>query len=100
MHKLTALKFHGVPSLRRQARRNNWGITGRLRDHPQPRGVADTSSRPPNQGLVPNVRSTGSRAAAVFDESGWIVNDATKEQLRQFIDGFLIFVQSIPSPEV
>jgi chromate reductase, NAD(P)H dehydrogenase (quinone) len=40
-----------------------------------------------------------SRAATVFDESGRIVNDATREQLRQFIDGFLIFVQSIPSPE-
>ncbi len=37
-----------------------------------------------------------SRAATVFDESGRIVNDATKEQLRQFIDGFVTFVRSVP----
>ena len=41
-----------------------------------------------------------SRAATVFDESGRIVNDATKEQLRQFIDGFVSFVRSIPRNEV
>jgi NAD(P)H-dependent FMN reductase len=40
-----------------------------------------------------------SRAATIFDESGRIVNEATKEQLRQFIDGFVTFVRSIPSQE-
>ncbi len=40
-----------------------------------------------------------SRAATVFDESGRIVNKATKELLRQFIDGFVTFVGSIPSHE-
>ena len=40
-----------------------------------------------------------SRAANVFDGGGRIMNDATKEQLRQFIDGFVTFVRSIPSHE-
>ena len=40
-----------------------------------------------------------SRAATVFDESGRIVNEATKEQLREFIDGFVTSVRSIPSHE-
>jgi len=40
-----------------------------------------------------------SRAATVFDEGGRIVSDATKEQLRQFIDGFVTFVLSIRSHE-
>jgi chromate reductase, NAD(P)H dehydrogenase (quinone) len=35
------------------------------------------------------------RAGSIFDESGRIANDATKEQLRQFIDGFVTFVRSI-----
>jgi chromate reductase, NAD(P)H dehydrogenase (quinone) len=38
-----------------------------------------------------------SRAASVFDESGRIINDSTKEQLRKFIEGFVTFVQTIPS---
>ncbi len=37
-----------------------------------------------------------SRAATVFDEGGGIVNDSIKEQLRQFIHGFVSFVRSIP----
>jgi len=41
-----------------------------------------------------------SRAATVFDEGGRIVSDATKEQLQQFIDGFVTFVLSIRSHEV
>jgi NAD(P)H-dependent FMN reductase len=40
-----------------------------------------------------------SRAATVFDERGRIMNDATKEQLRQFIDGFMTFVRTTPSHE-
>jgi chromate reductase, NAD(P)H dehydrogenase (quinone) len=35
-----------------------------------------------------------SRARSMFDEGGGIANDATKEQLRQFIDGFVTFVRS------
>jgi chromate reductase, NAD(P)H dehydrogenase (quinone) len=40
-----------------------------------------------------------SRAGTVFDEGGQIVNDATKEQLRHFIEGFVAFVRSIRSRE-
>ena len=40
-----------------------------------------------------------SRAATVFDEGGRIVSDATIEQLRLFIDGFVTFVLSIRSHE-
>lgn len=35
-----------------------------------------------------------SRAGALFDEAGRIVNDATKEQLRNFIEGYAAFVRS------
>jgi NADPH-dependent FMN reductase len=35
-----------------QARRNNWGITGRLRDNSQPRGVAASAAHIGNQTLV------------------------------------------------
>jgi chromate reductase, NAD(P)H dehydrogenase (quinone) len=35
-----------------------------------------------------------SRARGMFDEGGGIANDATKEQVRQFIDGFVTFVRS------
>jgi chromate reductase, NAD(P)H dehydrogenase (quinone) len=38
-----------------------------------------------------------SRAGGIFDEGGRIANDATKEQLRQFIDGFVTFVRSVAS---
>jgi chromate reductase len=34
------------------------------------------------------------RAGSVFDEGGRIASDATREQLRQFIDGFVTFVGS------
>ena len=34
-----------------------------------------------------------SRAGAVFDEGGRIVNDTTKEQMRQFIESYVAFVQ-------
>jgi chromate reductase, NAD(P)H dehydrogenase (quinone) len=37
------------------------------------------------------------RAGSIFDEGGRITNDATKEQLRQFIDGFVTFVRSVAS---
>jgi len=40
-----------------------------------------------------------SRATTVFDDSGRIMNDATREQLRKFIDGFVTFVRSILSRE-
>jgi NAD(P)H-dependent FMN reductase len=40
-----------------------------------------------------------SHAATVFDEAGRTVNDATKEQLRRFVDGFVTFVRSIPRRE-
>jgi chromate reductase len=40
-----------------------------------------------------------SRAATVFDEGGGIMNDSIKEQLRQFIHGFVSFVRSIPGRE-
>jgi len=40
-----------------------------------------------------------SRATTVFDDSGRIMNDATREQLRKFIDGFVTFVRSILSHE-
>jgi chromate reductase, NAD(P)H dehydrogenase (quinone) len=40
-----------------------------------------------------------SRAGQVFDEGGRINNDAMKEQLRQFIDGFVSFIRSIASGE-
>ena len=35
-----------------------------------------------------------SRAGTVFDETGRIVNDTTKEQLRTFIEGYVAFVQN------
>jgi chromate reductase, NAD(P)H dehydrogenase (quinone) len=35
-----------------------------------------------------------SRARSMFDEGGGIANDATKEQVRQFIDGCVTFVRS------
>src|SRR5215471_9990404 len=35
-----------------------------------------------------------SRAGSVFDESGRIVNETTREQLRTFIEGYAAFVQS------
>jgi chromate reductase, NAD(P)H dehydrogenase (quinone) len=38
-----------------------------------------------------------SRAGQIFDEGGRMANDATKEQLRQFIDGFVTFIRSIAS---
>ena len=38
-----------------------------------------------------------SRAGSVFDEGGRIVNDATKAQLRQFIDGFVTFTKQAGS---
>jgi chromate reductase, NAD(P)H dehydrogenase (quinone) len=37
------------------------------------------------------------RAGSIFDEGGRIANDATREQLRQFIDGFVTFVRSVAS---
>jgi chromate reductase, NAD(P)H dehydrogenase (quinone) len=40
-----------------------------------------------------------SRAGHIFDEVGRIADDATKEQLRQFIDGFVTFIRSIASRE-
>ena len=40
-----------------------------------------------------------SRAGTVFDEAGKIVNDTTKEQLRQFIEGFVAFVRNSPGQE-
>jgi len=40
-----------------------------------------------------------SRATTVFDDSGRIMNDTTREQLRKFIDGFVTFVRSILSHE-
>jgi chromate reductase, NAD(P)H dehydrogenase (quinone) len=40
-----------------------------------------------------------SRATTVFDDSGQIMNDSTKEQLRKFIDGFVTFVRTIPRHE-
>jgi chromate reductase, NAD(P)H dehydrogenase (quinone) len=39
-----------------------------------------------------------SRAGSVFDEAGRIASDATKEQLRQFMEGFVAFVRSIHDP--
>lgn len=36
-----------------------------------------------------------SRAGTVFDEAGNLVNDKTKEQLRQLMEGFLVHVRSI-----
>ena len=41
-----------------------------------------------------------SRAASAFDENGRIVSDATKGQLRQFIEGFVAFIRSISQPQV
>jgi chromate reductase, NAD(P)H dehydrogenase (quinone) len=38
-----------------------------------------------------------SRAGHIFDEGGRMANDATKEQLRQFIDGLVTFIRSIAS---
>jgi chromate reductase, NAD(P)H dehydrogenase (quinone) len=38
-----------------------------------------------------------SGAGHIFDEGGRMANDATKEQLRQFIDGFVTFIRSIAS---
>ncbi len=35
-----------------------------------------------------------SRAGSVFDEAGEIANDATKDQLRHFMEGFVIFARS------
>jgi chromate reductase, NAD(P)H dehydrogenase (quinone) len=40
-----------------------------------------------------------SRAGHIFDDIGRIADDATKEQLRQFIDGFVAFIRSIASRE-
>ncbi len=40
-----------------------------------------------------------SRAGHIFDEVGRIADDATKEQLRQFIDGYVTFIRSIASRE-
>jgi chromate reductase, NAD(P)H dehydrogenase (quinone) len=40
-----------------------------------------------------------SRATTVFDDSGQIMNDSTKEQLQKFIDGFVTFVRTIPRHE-
>jgi chromate reductase, NAD(P)H dehydrogenase (quinone) len=40
-----------------------------------------------------------SRAGHIFVEVGRIADDATKEQLRQFIDGFVTFIRSIASRE-
>jgi chromate reductase, NAD(P)H dehydrogenase (quinone) len=38
------------------------------------------------------------RAGSIFDEAGRIANDATREQLRQFIDGFVTFVKERCQP--
>lgn len=38
-----------------------------------------------------------SRAGHVFDEGGRIADEATREQLRQFIDGFATFIRSTAS---
>jgi hypothetical protein len=35
-----------------------------------------------------------SRAQKVFDDNGVIVDPATEEQLRQFVEGFVQFAQS------
>jgi chromate reductase, NAD(P)H dehydrogenase (quinone) len=40
-----------------------------------------------------------SRAGDVFDEAGWLASDATKEQLRQFIEGFVAFIRRVPRRE-
>jgi chromate reductase, NAD(P)H dehydrogenase (quinone) len=40
-----------------------------------------------------------SRAGDVFDEAGSLTNDATKEQLRQFIEGFVAFIRRDPRRE-
>ena len=36
-----------------------------------------------------------SRAGSVFDEAGRLASDTTKEQLRQFIEGFVAFVRRV-----
>ena len=41
-----------------------------------------------------------SRAGDVFNEAGWLANDATKEQLRQFIEGFVAFIRRVPHREI
>lgn len=48
-------------------------------------------------GMIPwsGGRLLVSRAGSVFDEAGRITSDATKEQLRQFMEGFVGFVRSI-----
>jgi chromate reductase, NAD(P)H dehydrogenase (quinone) len=38
-----------------------------------------------------------SRAGTVFDEGGRIVDDTTKEQLRHFIESYVVFVQNAPA---
>jgi chromate reductase len=40
-----------------------------------------------------------SRAGSVFDGAGRLASVATKEQLRQFIEGFTAFVRRVPGPE-
>jgi len=34
-------------------------------------------------------------AGSVFDGGGWLASDATKEQLRQFIERFVAFVRRV-----
>lgn len=36
-----------------------------------------------------------SRAGTVFDEAGTLVNDKTKEQLRQFMEGFVAYARAV-----
>ena len=36
-----------------------------------------------------------SRAGSVFDEAGRLASDTTKEPLRQFIEGFVVFVRRV-----
>jgi len=37
------------------------------------------------------------RAGSVFDGAGRLASDATKEQLRHFIEDFVAFVRRIPA---
>lgn len=40
-----------------------------------------------------------SRAGSVFDDAGHIVNDATRDQLRHFMEGFVSFIRSTSDRE-
>jgi hypothetical protein len=77
---------------------DTWGVARWLRHGPQPERMAEALR---TLGTMPwyGGRLLVSHAGGAFDRAGRLANDTTKDQLRQFIEGFVAFVRRVPGLE-